>query len=310
MSTKSINLRAFEIVNSSVTQAHSDLFQKLKNRLNSSIVTDRAMLLNMSDKSSQEQDLISFYEAQDGLDMPVFCVLLRASIDDNAQHIDKALFKQNTFKIDDIKDNPLGPGVIYKRHFYFTAYKNHIVTTLPGNITIKGLQTYLNWFLNDLYEINPKINSKKISELSDIENIKVRDPINAQSEGEHEKTHILTRMLRHLSREAVRNFITDTPNISEEQLEQMVSAELLLKFRRPKKNDPEALKKAYSAILKPVADLDNYQVKRRNSSTIYSGKDIVESKVVYIEELEKNRINERQLEQEMRKYIIELEKNA
>ena len=310
MSTKSINLRAFEIVNSSVTQAHSDLFQKLKNRLNSSIVTDRAMLLNMSDKSSQEQDLISFYEAQDGLDMPVFCVLLRASIDDNAQHIDKALFKQNTFKIDDIKDNPLGPGVIYKRHFYFTAHKNPIVTTLPGNITIKGLQTYLNWFLNDLYEINPKINSKKISELSDIENIKVRDPINAQSEGEHEKTHILTRMLRHLSREAVRNFITDTPNISEEQLEQMVSAELLLKFRRPKKNDPEALKKAYSAILKPVADLDNYQVKRRNSSTIRSGQDIVETTLVSIEKLEKKRINEQQLEQEMRKYIIELEKNA
>ena len=310
MSAKSINLRAFEIVNSSVTQAHSDLFQKLKNRLSSSIVTDRAMLLNMSDKSSQEQDLISFYEAQDGLDMPVFCVLLRASIDDNAQHIDKALFEQNTFKIDDIKDNPLGPGVIYKRHFYFTAYKNHIVTTLPGNITIKGLQTYLNWFLNDLYEITPKINSEKISELSDIENIKVRDPINAQSEGENEKTHKLTRLLRHLSLEAVKNFITDTPNISEEQLEQMVSAELLLKFRKPKKNDPEALKKAYSAILKPVADLDNYQVKRRNSSTIYSGKDIVESKVVYIEELEKNRINERQLEQEMRKYIIELERNA
>lgn len=310
-SSKRITLRAFEIQNTSVTKAYSDLHERLCMKLkNSNSVNDRRMELNKADDTNHEQDLISHY-ATSSLEQPIFCTLLRASIDNNVQHINAKLFKKKSFTLDEMTSTNFGNGVAYKRHFYFSVFKNHLVTNLPGNITIRGLQTYLSWYLEELYEINPKINDEKISELSNIEHIKVKEPEpvspNEQQDSREREVSSITTSLKKISKTVVKRFLQDSPDLDEERLNQIVSAELVLKFRKPRKNDSDALKKAYSALLKPVADIESYQIKRRNLSPIISGKDILESRSVSVEMLEKNIINEQNLEQEMRKYIFELE---
>lgn len=314
--TRDIKLRAFEIANPSAKKANSDLLEKLHSKLESSLsVNDRRMSLNHTNDSNNEQDIITYFDKKCQPQNPLFCTLIRVALGNNVQHISSNLFSKETFTVQDLEETILSSDAVYKRHFHFIVSKNHLVTTMPGNITIKGLQTYLNWYLDELYEVNPKIQESKLSSLSEIDSIEVRDPITKDestdvSQSTSSSSREFTKTLKNLSRSFLEKFMKDAPDLKQEELDQMISARLVLQFRKPRENDPEALKRAYSALLKPVSDVDHYKIKRRHGSPICSGQDILEIKTVSVELLDSDVLNEQELEQEMKKYILELEKNA
>lgn len=74
----------------------------------------------------------------------------------------------------------MNADALYKGHYYFSLSDNYLVTDLPGNITIKRLQTYLNWLVEQSYDISPCIEKSMAKHLSEIKQIIVQDPLYPQ----------------------------------------------------------------------------------------------------------------------------------
>ncbi|EIY1349421.1 hypothetical protein MMF30_003982 [Enterobacter hormaechei] len=100
--------------------------------------------------------------------------------------------------------------------------------------------------------------------------------------------------------------MSDTAQLDELALSQMISAELLIKFKKPRKMSEEEYKRALGAYLKPVSDLDNVSFKRKDNKTEVKGKDLLLTKAVSVETTQTGKLVEQQLLQEMSKFLVEL----
>ena len=317
---KQITLRAFDIKNPSLTKNASDAKVNLLTKLNHiKQAKDRCMLLNPGDPN-QERDVLSYYKESEQSGA-VFCTMLRITSDKNVQHITDTLFEQEVFTMDDIETAHIDASAICKSHYYFSLSDNFLVTNLPLNKTISRLQTYLSWFINnDLLEFTPLISAKGQTKLSDLKAIIVKDPeplnINTKSEvtstsknpnlpttSESQKSIRLTQKVLDI----IKSSMSDTAQLNDIALSQMISAELLIKFKKPRKMTDDEYKRALGAYLKPVSDLENVSFKRKDNKTEIKGKDLLLTKAVSIETTQSGKLVEHQLLQEMSKFLVELE---
>ena len=302
-----IKLRAFEITNTDINKMHSDVKDKLKSFLkNSKTVHERRMLLNTEDPQ-KEEDFISNFSKDNLLMDVIFCTMLRVAFGNNVQHINTHLFEKPNFTIEELNNSTLDTDAIYKNHYYFALNNNYLVTNLQGNITITRLQTYLNWLLNDLYEISPLLAEEIVPSISDIKDIVVKDTSIYPTTESENSTQRSSFDLGKIALNLIKNALIDSDKLSDIELEQMISARLVIEFKKPKKSDSESLKKAYSALLKPVSDLDNFEFVTRDNKKIIKGKQILRIKEVSIETTDSGLLNEAQLSQEMIRFIRDLE---
>ncbi len=303
-----VKLRVFEIHNPNINKKQSDICTKLNKCLNeSSAVDKRRMLLNPEDPQKEEDLISDFAKNLDATD-PQFCTMLRIALGNNVQHVNSGLFSKPNFTIAELNSTAVDAEAIYKNHYYFSLTNDFLITNLPGNITITRLQTYLNWLLKDLYEISPMISEDVVKDLSELKNIVIKDPsINPTNESNDSTTKKSSFNLGSAALAFVREALIDTQKLTDIELQQMISAKLVIEFNKSKKSDSEALKKAYSALLKPVADLDNYELLTRKNKKILKGQKIVKSKEIDIETTESGHLNEAQLAQEMSRFIVELQ---
>lgn len=303
-----VKLRAFEIINSDINKTQSDLGDKLRACLtNSKEVHERRMRLNAEDPQ-QEEDLISDFAKNSKAPDPIFCTMLRVALGNNVQHVNNELFSKQNFTITELNNSVVDAEAIYKNHYYFAVNNNFLVTNLSGNLTITRLQTYLNWLLNELYEINPMVADEAMPELSQIKDIVVRDTvINPSAEDDESASKKSSFNLGAAALDYVINALSDTKNLSTHELEQMISAKLIIEFRKPKKTDDEKIKRAFGALLKPVADLENFEFTTRNNKKIIKGKKILRTKDVTIETTDSGHLIESQISQEMAKLLRELD---
>ncbi|MCM7400654.1 hypothetical protein M8R60_02900 [Enterobacter hormaechei] len=316
---KLVTLRAFEIKNSSLSKSSSDAKVTLvKKLIEIKQAKDRCMLLNPDDKN-QERDVISYFKEslQSG---SIFCTMLRITSDKDVQHITDTLFEKEVFSLDDIETSRIDASAICKSHYYFSMNDNFLVTNLPLNKTIIRLQTYLSWFLNnDLLEFTPLISAKDQTRLSDLKAIIVKDPepisaptstaLTASPGNSTSVTSTESQKSIKLSQKVfdiLKRSMSDTAQLDELALSQMISAELLIKFKKPRKMSEEEYKKALGAYLKPVSDLDNVSFKRKDNKTEVKGKDLLLTKAVSVETTQTGKLVEQQLLQEMSKFLVEL----
>lgn len=302
-----VKLRAFEIVNTNINSLSSDVGDKLRIYLdNSKDANERRMLLNSEDPQ-KEEDLISNFTSNSENNI-TFCTMLRVALGNNVQHIDMNLFNEKLFTIDQLNKVTLNSEAIYKNHYYFSMNNNFLVTNLQGNITITRLQTYLNWLLNGLYEINPLVSKELLPSLSEIKDVTIRDSnIYPQSASNEEKTSKSFFDLGKVALEFIKSALVDSQKLSDIELEQMISAKLVIEFKKPKKTDTDEIKRAFGALLKPVSDLDNFEFTTRQNKKITKGKEVLRTKEIHIETTESGLLNEAHLSQEMAKFILELE---
>lgn len=326
--TKKVNLRAFEIKNPNISESSSNARAMLASKLSEvKMAKDRCMLLNLEDPN-RERDLISYFKEALNSNS-VFCTMLRISSENDVQHITETLFEKDVFTMDDIASTYIDTSAICKDHYYFSISDNFLVTNLALNKTISRLQTYLSWFTNDeLLEFTPIISAKDKTKLSDLKSIVVKDPeplsSQATSDGqpqvpatstpgttvstESNKTIKLTAKVL----EIIKNTMSETKTLDDMTLSQMISAELLIKFKKPRKMTEEEYKRILGAYLKPVSDLDNITFKRKDGKSEIKGKDLLRTKSVEVETTQTGKISEPQLLQEMSKFLNELknEKNS
>lgn len=316
---KKVTLRAFFIKNPNLTTATSEVYDNLLDRLQKSETTEeRCMLLNVEDPN-KEKDLISYYEDLN-ISKSIFATMLRIAPGEDAQHITDELLKRKIFSIDDLEnleENKLEiTPAICRDHYYFSLNNEYLVTNLPGNRTITNLQTYIGWFIkNELLEFTPIIIPPTDTKLSDLKGIVVKDPINTPTSTSvsndksntnlsttHEKSIRLNKYVINI----IKDLLRDNKTLQETELGQLISAELLIKFKKPKKMSEDEYKKILGAYLKPVADLDNISFRPTNGKSIIKGKDLLKTKIVDIDVTKTGKISEPALLQEMSKFLIEL----
>ncbi|QJT83706.1 hypothetical protein C0557_10095 [Kosakonia sp. MUSA4] len=104
----------------------------------------------------------------------------------------------------------------------------------------------------------------------------------------------------------IKSSMSDTEQLNDIALSQMISAELLIKFKKPRKMTEEEYQRALGAYLKPVSDLENVSFKRKDNKTEIKGKDLLRTKSVNIETTQSGKLVEHQLLQEMSKFLVEL----
>ncbi len=106
--------------------------------------------------------------------------------------------------------------------------------------------------------------------------------------------------------------MSDSEQLNDMMLSQMISAELLIKFKKPRRMTDDEYSRALGAYLKPVSDLDNVSFKRKDNKTEVKGKDLLLTKSVSIETTQSGKLVEHHLLQEMSKFLLELsnEKNS
>ncbi len=239
-----------------------------------------------------------------------FCTVLRIAPGDNVPHVNDKLFKLPTFSIADLDSDKIGGSAIYKSHYYFGVSDNFLVTNLAGNRNIICLQTYINWYLGELYDINPCIAADVVNDLANVKAVTVVDPVSQEKYNKLANPSSLTEKSIHpiadFAMPYIRKIISDSSQLSDVQLANLVSAKLIVEINKPKKNDPEEVKKAYAALLKPMADLDHVVVQTRNSRRFKKGSDIVVVKEVEIDQTEEGNLNENSILQSMASFINEL----
>lgn len=328
--TKKITLRAFEVKNTSLTESSSNAKTLLMSRLDElKAAKSRCMVLNHDDPN-QERDLISYFK-EAAVSNSVFCTMLRISSDSDVQHITDTLFEKQFFTMDEIDSEHIDTSAICKNHYYFSLNDDFLVTNLPGNKTISRLQTYLSWFTNnELLEFTPAISAKDKTLLSDLRGIVVKDPdpigdgsslpsVSSSSTdvmapsgnsgvAESKKTIKLTDQVLELLKKSV----TGLKTLDEIAIGQMISAELLIKFSKPRKMTTQEYQKILGAYLKPVSDLDNVTFKRKDGKSEVKGRDLLRTQTVDIETTQSGKIVEQQLLQEMSRFLLDLknEKNT
>lgn len=314
MSDLGMKLRAFTIDNPDFNQRSTDILSALRNKLlTSENANARKMVLNEQDEN-READLISNYNHDSADQEPLFCTMLRIAPGNNVQHVSEVLMGKNLFSLDELDEDELNrAAAIYKSHYYFALTDQFLVTNLPGNRTIRQLQTYLNWLLGTLYELTPMIDIVQVGSLRDIKNITFQDsaiyPWTTKETDTGSSIGEKMISIHHIAADWLRSILasqTDVKYLDEIELEQMISAKLIIQFKRQRKNSSEEIQKAYGALLKPIADLDDIAITDKNGKVLMNGKSIQKTKTVKIDRTTTGKPNEQTISQEMRTFLLEL----
>ena len=280
---KNVKCRAFRISTSDFTDNAKSIFSLLCKQLPKSKANERRMRLNTKDES-REEDLICDYEISEGV---TFGTLLRIKSSDNIPEIPEEVFEENIIHLEQLRDLDVNSSLFYKDHYYFLLNDKFLIVTLRGNITITHFQTYTNWLLesirfNTLFEITPIVKEKSIF-LSDLRSIKIEDPVRKE-----EDSFNLTET-KTISFKLLTEMFRDVYSLDEVKASEIISAELLLKFNKPKKMKEEEYQNYFGALLKPVSDLENVTFYPKKGKAI-KGDEIEEMREFKIETTDSGKI--------------------
>lgn len=300
---KDVCLRAFRIGNASLTEDEVGFLNGLVERLENSCVRERQMPISDADPNC-EYDIISNYCVQDkrSMDRNLCATLMRVLPNGVDEHIENSYLEENTFRIEDISRTPINGAALYKNHFYLCMNNQYLITAmLPRNFTITRVQTYINWLLGvSTFELVPFVTAPQDSRLSDLKEVVFSDPFCEQPDMFTERVH-LTDTLKDFCLKLFR----DVNSLQNMDINQIISAEMILKVTKPRDMSEDDYQNRYGAILKPVADLGNIYLKDKKGNVIRGDK-IQKTKNVSIDTTSSGYISEQQLNTEMARFIREL----
>ena len=297
LNKKSIKLLAYDIENEDIKMPHSDLFEKLKEKLDKGgIANIRRMKLN---SNSNEEDLLSDFATTDRY---VFGVMFRIAPSKEIPRIPDEFFNNPKIEFNDIYNEHEEIQFTCKEHYYFALNEYFLVTSLPKS-KIKSLQVYLNWLLeatrgDKLYSFISKIKTCEQIKLSEIKHIYFKSS-NKDVESRDDFS------IFDLSIDVLKKLLLDTKNLSEIINDNIFSAKLMINISKPRKMDNKDYEKLLGTYMTPLSDEDRVSFKLKNGKTV-SGENMLQYKDVEVELIDNSRISNIDLIQEMEKYLKEL----
>lgn len=300
---KKVKLRAFKISVNDIKAIPDDLISFIKTKLETTTANDRRMTINENDN---EEDLISDFSLDE---TSIFSAILRIRPAESVPKIPDEYFNEKYIHIMDLDRLDNESSIIYKDHYYFMIRGDFLVTNLKLTTTISRLQTYINWIIekerkNLFFEFTPLVKMVDGLKIIDLKSVKVIDPqIDNYSKNTEEKTEV-----KRFAIDVLKSVLKDVISLDDILLSEVVSAEVLLKFKKPAKMDPEDYEKELGAYLKPISDMNNVTFYPKKGSPI-SAEEIQVIKEVDIDTTSTNLLSEHHLKQEMERFLNELNNN-
>lgn len=296
---KNIKLRAFSIKSTDLSTTNRDILIQLKEKLKGSLAKDRQMRLNSEDPTG-EQDIMSNFSFGENL---ILGTILRIIPEGSDEHIDASLLEKQTFTTEEITKHDANGAASVKKRYHICLDGLNIVTDLPRTITVKRIETYINWLLKTyIFQFTPKIVRQPNLNLADIKDITFLNPLISHSENEK----ILDSSLKRFDvKKCLDILLADAQDMKDIDLEQVISAQLILKFKKPRKMTTEEYECKFSAMLKPISDLEDVSFRTKKGQKI-SSENLLLEKPVQIEFTESGFVSENQLNREMQIFLSEL----
>jgi len=307
MATKKFNLRAFDIANNHISKSSSGIKNMLSKKLKGSLSQDRRIKISEEDT---EEDVLSDYD--DSNRNFFYGVIFRICPSDTVLDIPDDLFRKRKFSITELNNISSKNKNAHKGHYYFLLNDKFLVTTLPKNITIIRLQRYVNRLLGvekePIFEFTPSIAEQKNAKLSELKNIIIKD-IHKDTIGESKDS--IGKKTINIAKSVLSKLLppNDIETLSIIEDNQIISAELQIKFSKPQKMSKEDYEKTMGAIIKPISDLDAVVFTTKEGNKITAG-DFHKMKTIEIELTEDKKINENQLKQEMEIFLKEVQDDS
>lgn len=304
---KKLTLRAVKISNPSITKPNSGILGFMEKVLTEeSKAADRRMPLNAEDP---DRELLANYIWPPSRSF-LFGMMLRITPAESGGMISEDLFNQRTITMADVAAGSPDKSQ-YKDHFYFAVSNDYLVTTLPGNINIGRLQTYINWLLERVrgdryFEFTELTRVPKGVCLSDIKSIEFRGGGAVVTAQPTETKKSLSVNLKGLASEVLSSIIKDTESLESIKNSGLIEAKLLLTMKsKPRDMEKTEFQRVMGAIATNVTNDSGIRLKTKAGNS-YTGEAIKVKKTVSVECVGANRILEEQLKQEMERFLNEI----
>lgn len=299
--SKEFTLRAYKIVHKDISTTHSDIIEKFSEAIAlKTNAIDRVMTLNRRDSNS-ECDILSFHlPPKAGLIKGLIIRTMQAS---DSKNVSDDVLSRPGFKLSDLESIDGATNSIMKESYYFCMNHSYVVTNL--SYPIKRFQTYINWLLEDvrgdkLYEFTPLLAQKEIK-FSDIKFIQVKDNdiyMKSLDEGTKQIDLGTENLL-------VRLGLNDVPAIHELRENNILTAKVIIGFKKPRKMVEADYENMLSASLKPLEDSDDIEFVHKKGQR-FKGSNLLVVKTVVISLTESEMIVEEELLQELECFIKEI----
>ncbi|MBO5919673.1 MAG: hypothetical protein J6Q34_04200 [Bacteroidales bacterium] len=253
---KNITFRYFTVDYTAGLTSSDSLVMRLIGKLNSS-ASDRLMPINKQE--SDKSDLISdFYNVGKGKMITGTC--LRIVNSKEVPIITEEMLKQEQFKVSTINPNAKEKEKTCLDYFFFCLSNDQLIVTLDQRISISRFETYLNWLLNtketgEIISFAPVIDAEKIA-VSDIKSIKFNTTHDLIQSNDviSEDLGIKSRLIT-VTQDLLKQILSNTDTLEELMNENICSADLVVKFSRPRKMTKEAYREKTAGLL--LKSLDN-----------------------------------------------------
>lgn len=236
----------------------------------------------------------------------LFGTMLRIKDAGEVGDISKKLLSKKKFGVYDIVSSKnTEASYADMNRFYFLIRGKYLVCNLKGHRGIKGYyEAYINWLLKtQVYKFDPKISVPKDIKLSDIKNMTFglapkTDAFKKDSDNKKFR-------LFNIAKDMLSDLLKEQIDLKDIDLANVLTAKLILSFRKPRKMTEEEYQKEYGAVLKNIIDTDDIVFEDRKKRKI-KGSTLERSKEVQIDTTENGLLNEADLQTEMTRFITEL----
>ena len=174
---------------------------------------------------------------------------------------------------------------------------------MKGNTKIGVFETYINWLLkSENYQLDPIIVAPPDTKLSDLEAITFGS--SSASSTRDVASQGWTVKIKNMAKDMVYSLLKDSVDAKDLELQNLIEAKLLLKFKKPKNMTEEDYQKKFGAIIKTVNDGDDISFTNKDGKKI-KGSEIEWSKVENIRIDEEGNIEEPHLREVMGRIVKE-----
>lgn len=298
--TRKTRLRGFKVSNNSQLTKNFNLLNNLIAKIDQTATKDRWLKLSQSD---DDVEFISYSKKdKDAL----FGIILRMSLTSDTIHIKDSLFEEKNFTLDQMSVLNTEFDKLYLSHYYFYVTDKKLVVNIPGNTSIKGFQTYVNWFLemeSTPYEFTPAVKNTENIKISDIKEVRFGgNSITPEKMNDPDTDSVDNRSVSIWGLEMIKDILKSSSAMSDDDLNQIISATLNVKLKKPKGKSDEEYQQHFGAILKPISDLEDISFITRKGDTINS-KNILYTDSVTIDLTKNGHFVDEQIRQAMIKFI-------
>lgn len=298
---KKVKLRAFKFSCSDIKKGLSSLPNDIYGKASISNVQSRMMPLN---EEVVDKDLCCHYMMVNGANNTLFGTMIRLKSSGDVQHLPDTLLNKNSFTLTELEAAGAA-GYKVTDHYYYCTNGNHLVTTLRTGTTIKRLETYLNWLLGtNAYSATPVVQVPPGRTLANIESITFQKPFVPV----HQTTGTPSRSLffgEKTIKDFISNLVVEAKSLQDIDIEQIASAQVIFKFKKPRKMTEEEYQKILGAVMKPIADQDEVLFKDKKHGTI-KGSVIERSEQIEVDTTDSGVIVEEGLRQGMTRFLSAL----